>query len=243
MNYLDPFNPFDLMYHTDEADGCYKGMSDRERRRIAVCQVCGLVAAVIIGFAICALLSGCASPKQIEEHHHHYQQVDTLAIRAAVDERIQTWHQQVDSAWFERLEQYSASMTSSENQKETIAELITVTTDSLGREVRQEQRTISRDISREQRQMEQRITREYEARLSVVVDSIDGVWQSRFEELQAHLEQSDSNSSVVTPVDASADNRPWYKRLWSAIELMAIGAVVFAAVLVTRRWWSSILKR
>lgn len=192
----------------------------------------------IIGLMACVLLAGCSTPKIVEQHHHHYQEADTMAVKAQVDRQLSSWHEEMTQFFQQKLDEYSASWSSSENQKETISELITETTDSLGRKVRQEQRTISRDISRELQQQEQRITQEMQTQFRAVVDSVNDVWQQRYDSLAAHVAQLDSTYVSSTPTPD--DNRPWYKRWWSAFQYIAIGIIIALALYFTRSWWKKL---
>ena len=191
----------------------------------------------IIGFAITVfvLLFSCTTPKVIEQHHHHYEVADTLAIQAQIDKRMSGWHAQMDSSWTQRWQEYSASWFTHDDQKEHITETITTFIDSLGREVRQEQRTTDRSLSRLQQQTEQRLTRELEMRLSVAIDSVNGIWQQRFDALQTHIEQNDSTSLHSNPTPSV--KTPWYKRWWQTIKDYLLIAAIIAVLLLTRKYW------
>lgn len=184
------------------------------------------------------VLTGCTTPKIVEQHHHHYEQADTLAIQAMVDKHLNSWHAQMDSSWRQRMEEYSASVTSNEDQKEKVTETITTWTDSLGREMRQEQRTTERSLSRMQQQTEQRLSREFEMRLSTALDSVNDIWQQRFNALQTHFEQTDTTStSVQSGGILAADILPWYKRWWQSLKDHLLIAAVIVVLLITRNVW------
>ena len=190
---------------------------------------------IIIAMAFCVSFIRCATPKQVERHHHRQYEADTMAVQAAVDARLSSWHQQMDSAWSERLEAFGKELHNSSHETEVITETVTTATDSLGRTLRTEQRTISRDISREQRQLEQRLTRDYESRLLAVADSVNSIWQLKFENYRNHWQQSDSASLTQAP--AVQDGRPWYQRLFDRFRYFASGLLVAATLWFTRRWW------
>lgn len=187
---------------------------------------------IIVGLA----LTGCTTPKTIEQHHHHYEQADTLAIQAQIDHAVNSWHEQMDSSLRQTWQEYTTSMTNNEDQKEHITETITTYIDSLGREVRQEQRTIDRSLSKMQQQTEQRLSREFEQRVSVVVDSVNDIWQQRFNAVKTHWEQSDSTYIKEVPVTNS--ELPWYKRWWYTLQGYLLIVAVGILLLLTRRiWW------
>lgn len=207
-----------------------KGLPFEKRVKIALIQVVIYLAAFAIGLGLCSLLGSCTTPRAVEEHHHHHYEADTAAVHAQVDRQLTSWHEEMTQFFTERLEQFSSEVQQSEHQQETITELITVTTDSLGREVRQEQRSISRDIIRELQQQEQRLTREYEERLQSVVDSVCDTWQQRYDSLASRVTQLDSTFTKKTPV---GDTRPWYRRLWDRLHPIVIIALIAAAL-----WYS-----
>jgi hypothetical protein len=179
----------------------------------------GYALAFIIVIASIALFCSCATPSTIEQHHHLYQ-ADTLAVQAAVDTRLQSWQKESEQ-WFRQLiTQETATSSTHEDQRETITELITVTTDSVGRQIRTEQRTVSRALSRELQQQEQRLTREYNERLRTTVDSIAAYFQSRYDSLTATVHRLDTTCIQKMPA-ATASSRPWYRRWW----LILLGAL------------------
>ena len=181
------------------------------------------------------MLVGCTTPKIIEQHHHHYEMADTLAIQAQIDRTVNSWHEQMDSSWRQRMDEYSASWSSHDDQKEHVTETILTWTDSLGREMRQEQRTTDRSLSRMQQQTEQRLTREFELRLSVVVDSVNSIWQQRFDAVKGHWKQADSSSVKETP--ATNSELPWYKRWWQSLKDRLLAIAIIALLLMTRNIW------
>jgi hypothetical protein len=226
MNLLDPYNPMepDPLSRLDES----------RRKDVAILQGILFFIGSLIIVLIMGLFSGCTVPKAVEEHHHHHYEADTAAVSRQIDGRLTQWHTEMEAFFRERLEQFVSQQQQSEHQHETIQETVTVSLDSLGREIRQEQRTISRDVSRELQTIEQHITREYESRLRSAVDSIDSAWQQRYDSLSARVVQMDSTLVTKMPV---GDARPWYQKFWDRLSWLVIGAVVVAAVWVTRRWW------
>lgn len=236
--YLDPLMP--THHEPDEM----KDMTFEERITFAITQLCVYVVALIVAAGLCALFGSCTTPKIVENHHHHYEQADTLAVQAMVDKQLTSWHAQMDSSWRQSWQEYTASMTSNEDQKEKVTETITTWTDSLGREMRQEQRTTERSLSRMQQQTEQRLSREFEARLSTALDSVNGIWQLKFEQYQTHFEQSDSTSNSVQPAGVLAnDNLPWYKRWWQTLKDYLLIAGIVLLIIATRRIWWPLLKK
>ena len=184
----------------------------------------------------CLMMVGCTTPKVIEQHHHHIETLDTQSVEARVDKKMNAWRNEMDSTFRVFTNQYAASWSANESEQEVITETVTSWIDSLGREVRQEQRVTNRNISRQQQQTEERITREVEQRLMSVVDSVNDIWQEQFSAYQKHSEQADSTSEKTTPV--VGDNRPLSRRVGSALLWMLVGVVAYLAV----RWIGKIRK-
>lgn len=182
------------------------------------------------------MMVGCTTPKVVEQHHHHYESLDTQAVEARVDKKMNAWRNEMDSTFRVFTNQYAASWSANESEKEVITETVTSWIDSLGREVRQEQRVTNRDISRQQQQTEERITREVEQRLMSVVDSLDGVWSQRFDSIAAHQTSDIDHQTSSKPV--VGDNRPLSQRVGSALLWMLAGIVAYLAV----RWIGKIRK-
>ena len=231
-------NPNDAWKPSDPNQ--YVEKEDADRQAVIIKRILKLLIALVVTLLILFVFCGCTTPRAVEEHHHHHYEADTAAVSRQVDAHLTSWRQQMDSSWNERISQYLSQQQQTEQQHETITETVTETVDSLGRKIRQEQRTISRDITRELQTIEQHITREYEMRLRNVTDSLDSTWQQRYDSLSARVVSIDSTSVKKTPV--AEDNRPWYKRLWDHIQWLVIGIVIAAAVYLTRRWWSKIIR-
>lgn len=200
-----------------------------------------------VGVLLCLLallvmitVSGCTTPKVTDSVHHHYAEADTMAVQALVDGRMQAVREQMMQELTAKIQTQQTEQNSQEQQKERVTETITTWVDRLGRQMRQEQRTTERDISRQQQLREERMTKEWENRLQTVTDSMNAVWQERFDSVSVHREQQDSTSVHDEPVPG--DNRPWYKRWWSAIRWMLLGAVVAAVLWFTRKLWLPWLK-
>lgn len=236
MNYLfDPTDPTQV-YYNPLPDNATKEELEQYQRLTLKMLIHGIVMflAALLLMAIVSLFTSCAAPKAIDRMEHHHSAIDTLSIQAAVDARMTSWHERIDSLFRERVVSSSAALYHSTDQKELITETITTTTDSLGRAVRQEQRTISRDLHQEQQQLARRIEREMENRLQTALAIQDSIWQQRLDAALSHREQTDSARHVVTPVPQ--DNRPWYRRWADHLQWLAVGIVLAAGLWLSWKW-------
>ncbi len=210
----------------------------RARKDYIGCAACLFsIIAMLMILAVMVMLSSCSTPKITEQEQHHHSQVDTMAVQAAVDARMQTVREQLEQYVHTIVSSQTTEQQTSEQEKERITETITTWVDSLGRAFRQEQRTTDRDISRQQQLREERMRQEYEERMQQTIDSMDAAWNEKFSAMQAHHEQEDSTATTITPVPG--DNRPWYKRWWDNLRWMVLGAVVFAVIFVVFKIWKA----
>ena len=242
MNYFfDPTDPTQV-YYNPLPDNATKEELEQYQRLTLKMFIHGIVMflAVLLLMALVSLFTSCAAPKAIDRAEHHHSAIDTMAIQAAVDAHMTSWHERMDSLFRERTVSSSSEQHSSTDQKELITETVTTTTDSLGRSIRQEQRTISRDLHQEQQQLALRIEREMESRLQTALDRQDSIWQQRLDAALSHREQTDSTHNTITP--AAQDNRPWYRRWADHLQWLAIGIVFAVAIWITRRWWRRLIK-
>ncbi len=236
MNYLfDPTDPTQV-YYNPLPDNATKEELEQYQRLTLKMLLHGIVMflAVLLLMALVSLFTSCAAPKAIDRTEHHHSAIDTMAIQAAVDAHMASWHERMDSLFRERVSQSSSEQHSSTDQKELITETVTTTTDSLGRSIRQEQRTISRDLHQEQQQLALRIEREMESRLQTALDRQDSIWQQRLDAAMSHREQTDSTHNTVTPV--AQDNRPWYRRWADHLQWLAVGIVFAAGLWLSWKW-------
>ena len=163
---------------------------------------------------------GASSPSLPGRYCGRYEQTE---------KQLSQWHSEMTQFFTDRLDQFVSQQQQSEQQHETIQETVIETVDSLGRKVRQEQRTISRDVTREMLLTEQRLTRELENRLQCTVDSMDSCWQIRYDSLAARVNVSDSSSVSKTP---AGDNRPLMDRIWDKALWFGIGVVMVVLFLI-----------
>ena len=199
----------------------------RARKDYIGCAACLFsIIAMLMILAVMVMLSSCSTPKITEQHHHHYAEVDTMAVQSVVDGRMQAMSEQIENNLRQVVTSQLSEQQSQEQEKERMTETITTWVDSLGRAVRQEQRTTERDISRQQQQREQMMRQEYEERMQQTVDSLDAAWEDKFKLMKGRWEEQDSTSVAEKPVPG--DNRPWYKRWWDNLRWMILGAVVLA---------------
>ena len=192
--------------------------------------------ATIASLAMMLSLSSCSpTEKVVREHVRHTYQADTMAAKAVEDTSVSDRSLNFDSIARSIFSEYSASWFCHEDNRELTTETITTTVDSLGRQIRTEQRTTERILSKQQQQTEQRLTQEFEQRLSAAIREHDSVWQHRLSRIQAHWEQQiDKEKNTAT----KTEHLPWYTRLWNRLQGYLLCIAVAALLFLTRGlWW------
>jgi Skp family chaperone for outer membrane proteins len=191
-------------------------------------RILGVAAAVVL------LMTGCAGPKTVVERHYHESGVDTVAVQAQVDRRLEGWRETVVREVGVAMASQQTERESSEQERERVTETVTTWVDSLGRQIRQEQRTTERDVSRQQQLREERMQRAWEERMQRVADSLNAAWTENFSRFEGHWAEADSTAAEVKP--AEEDGRPWWKRWREAVKWVLVGAAaVFIAEFFSKK--------
>lgn len=144
---------------------------------------------VVIVITACV---GCASPKIIDRTEYRTIGMDSTQVVQLMNQRVQSVQQHIDSAMHAITTQVTTQQESQSQERERITETITSWVDSLGREVRQEQRVTDRDISKQQKLTEERLVQEMETRLQQAITKHDSEWNAKLEQLRTHMERTDS---------------------------------------------------
>jgi hypothetical protein len=118
-------------------------------------------------------------------------------------------------------------------ERERITETITSGVDSVGREVRQEQRVTDRNTSKQQRLTEERLVQEFEARLQQAISRHDSEWNAKLEQLRTHFERTDSVADKKLQGKAAETWLDKFDRKFGWLLILAL-ALVF---IFTRKFW------
>lgn len=185
---------------------------------------------VVIVITACV---GCASPKIIDRTETVKIGMDSTQVVQLMNSRVQSVEQRMDSAMHAITTQVTTQQESQSQERERITETITSWVDSLGREVRQEQRVTDRDISKQQKLTEERLVQEMETRLQQAITKHDSEWNARLEQLRTHMERTDS--SATKKLSGKAAETWWDKMDRKFGWLMIIGIILL--FIFTRKFW------
>jgi hypothetical protein len=193
--------------------------------------------AVVVVIVI-ALFASCAPTKIIDRTETLKVGIDSTQVVQLMNQRVQNVQQHIDSAMHAVTTQISTQQESQEQQRERITETITSWVDSLGREVRQEQRVTDRDISKQQKLTEERLVQEMETRLQQAITKHDSEWNARLEQLRTHFERTDSIADKK--LQGKAAETWWDKFDRKFGWLMIIGIILL--FIFTRKFWLPMVK-
>jgi hypothetical protein len=195
-----------------------------------------------IAMAALALLTSCASTKEFHQQHQHTVEIDTLAHRAETDSARHEQRQDIDSIVTASVWAAMQEFVKSEQELEKITETITTFIDSLGREVRQEQRTTERELSRQEQQRREEQLEQTVASLHQRLEVMDAEWSERLQLLEATV-----RDATVTHTDATkvTQSQPlsWWQRMWQWFKGILAGVAICTVLYLTRRFWLPLIKR
>lgn len=188
---------------------------------------------ILYVFIACCLLS-CATTKTEHEQTTHVVGTDTAATETSHSGQVTQQTVNIDSivnAVWQRTQQ---EMARQEQEHETVTETLTETIDSLGRVVRQSQKTTDRTVSREERQRIDRLEQTMEIEISSAITEYDSLWQDRFSRYQATMTDSLAAIRDLQKQTSASNPITWWQsiRMWIGnIALVAIVILVFVWIL------------
>ena len=181
------------------------------------------------------MMTGCATQKQQHEHQTHVITVDTLVTESQVDSHSQQHRQDIDSLVSEAVSRAIEEYRRTEQEHEVTTETLTETIDSLGRVVRQQQKTTDRTISRQELMRQEQQIQELKINLQRHIEIQDSAWSAKFSQFETHLK--DSLDQVIDQKYAqnAAPILSWWQRLCQSIKFIMLGAMIAVAVYYGRK--------
>jgi hypothetical protein len=215
-----------------------KILKDRQSRHRIEWPTVGVLIG-IVGFWACIIIClmmtcSCASQKETHEHQTHVVNADTLASEAKHDGHHHQTTQNLDSLVTASVWAAMAEFVAQEQQKETTTETITTWVDSLGREMRQEQRTTQREISKQEQQRWQQTEERWQNELHRTLSQMDSAWSDRMSEIEIHLRDSLAKQ-FDQQKQTNMDGGPtWWQKTWAWLRGILVGIVIAAVIIFIR---------
>lgn len=202
-----------------------------------------LLKTLLMVAAFAGLMGSCATQRQQHEHQTHVVNADTLASEASHDGHSSQHRQDVDSLVAEAVSRAIAEYARSEQEHEVTTETLTETIDSLGRVIRQQQRTTDRTLSRQEQSRQQQEIREMRASLQRHIEMQDSAWAEKFARFESHLRDSLDQVADKQQLTNAAPALSWWQRLWHNLWMIVAGVVTAGVLFATRRLWMPLLRR
>lgn len=214
--------------------------------RVWKCIMCGILTAaayVLVVSVIMGMLSSCATKKELHEHQTHTVVADTLAQEARHDSHTNHQTSNIDSLVTASVWAAMQEFVRQEQEHEVTTETLTETIDSLGRIVRQQQKTTDRTLSRQELQRQQEQLQQLSTDLHRRLSAMDSTVSDRMSRFESHLRDS-LNHELSKQTDTSgAPALTWWQRLWQWFKGILAGVAICVAIYLTRRFWLPLIKR
>lgn len=245
-NYFDPSDPMG-MYYNPMPEHMTKEEFE-EYQRLTVKYLWRSIAAFIlmlIALAVMGIFTSCAVQKTEHDQQTHVVKTDSAGTEQSHSGQVTSQSVNVDSIIRVVMQRTREEFARQEQEHETTTETLTETIDSLGRIVRQSQRTTDRTLSRQEQQRIDRLEQTFEQQIHRALLEHDSLWHDRFARYQASM--SDSLQSVRDLQQQRSASNPltWWQQmqLWlGRLVLVALAVLAAWFILKKKTWWLRLLK-
>lgn len=187
---------------------------------------------MLAAFAVVSLFSGCAVQKQDHQEQTHVVVTDSAGSEQTHAVQVVQQTVNIDSIVTAVMQRTREEFQRQEQEHEITTETLTETIDSLGRIVRQQQKTTDRTLSRQEQQRIDRLEQTFEQQIHRAIQEHDSLWQDRFAQYQATM--TDSLRSVRDlQVQRSASNPLTW---WQQLRLHLANIVIYALIIIAAIW-------
>lgn len=197
----------------------------------------------LIVLLVALSLMGCATKKEHHEHTAHAVSADTLAREARHDSHASHTTVNIDSLVTASVWAAMQEFVRQEQEHEVTTETLTETIDSLGRIIRQQQRTTDRTLSRQELQRQQEQLQQLSTDLHRRLSAMDSTVSDRMSRFESHLRDSLNHELSKQTETNAAPTLTWWQRLWSWLKGILAGVAICGAIYLTRRFWLPLIKR
>ena len=119
-----------------------------------------------------------------------------------------------------------------EQEHEIITETLTETVDSLGRVVRQQQKTTDRTLSRQEQQRIERLEQTFEQQIHQAITDHDSIWQERFAQYQTTMRDSLQSMRDMQRQTSATNPLTW----WQQFRLHLVNIALYGIIIIGVIW-------
>lgn len=192
---------------------------------------------VLLVIGIAAMCSSCGTKKELHQHTSHVVEADTLAKEAKHDGHVSQTVQDLDSIVTASVWAVMQEFVKSEQEHEVTTETLTETIDSLGRIIRQQQKTTDRTVSRQELQRQQEQLQRLSIDLQRHIAVLDSSWADRMQTFESHLRDSLATALDKYTETNAAPALTWWQKLWQQWKGFLAGVIICSVLFLTRRLW------
>ena len=178
---------------------------------------------------VCGLFGSCATKRELHEHQTHVVVADEQAQEARHDGHARQTAVDIDSLVTASVWAAMQEFVRQEQEHEVTTETLTETIDSLGRIVRQQQKTTDRTLSRQELQRQQEQLQQLSTQLHQRLEAMASAWSQRISRYESHLRDSLSRQKDLQQ-SVAADSPSWWQRLWLWLRGILVGVAICSAI-------------
>ena len=245
-HYFDPTDPMWFYYDPLPENATPEELKEYQRMTMKMLRntIIGFFV-LLAAFAICSVFSSCATQKQEHQEQTHVVVTDSGATEHNQAVQVSNQTVNVDSIIRVVMQRTREEFARQEQEHETVTETLTETIDSLGRIVRQSQKTTDRTLSRQEQQRIDRLEQTFEQQISRAIQEHDSAWHDRFAQYQASMTDSLSRIRNLQLQRSAQNPVGWWQQLqlWlGRLVLVAIAVLAAWFILKKKTWWLRLLK-
>ncbi len=190
-----------------------------------------------IAMAAVAAFSSCATQKEEHQHTTHIIEADTLSHQAQHDSHTQQQVTNLDSIVTASIWAAMQEFVRQEQEHEVTTETLTETIDSLGRIIRQSQKTTERTLSRQEIERQQEQLQQVANQLHQRLKVMDAEWHESLAQMEASLRDSLTQQIDLRKETAALQPLTWWQKTWQWLKGILVGIVI--GILIT--CWRNVL--
>lgn len=185
-------------------------------------------AVIYVGIAVLAVtaFSSCATQKEEHQHTTHVVEADTLSHQAQHDSHAQQQVADIDSIVTASIWAAMQEFVRQEQEHEVTTETLTETIDSLGRIIRQSQKTTDRTLSRQEIERQQEQLQQVANQLHQRLEVMDAEWHESLTRMEASLRDTLSAQIDKTKQTSAPQPLSWWQKLWQWLKGILVGIVI-----------------
>lgn len=232
-NYFDPSDPTG-MYYAPMPEHMTKEEFE-EYQHLTMKYLWRSIAAfflMLAALAVMGIFTSCAVQKTEHNQQTHVVKTDSAGTEQSHSGQVTSRSVDVDSIIRVVMQRTREEFARQEQEHETTTETLTETIDSLGRIVRQSQRTTDRTLSRQEQQRIDRLEQTFEQQIHRAIQEHDSLWHERFARYQASMSDSLQTVRDLQQQRSASNPLTW----WQQLRIHLANILLYALLIIAAVW-------